>query len=409
MRVLVLGNGAREHALLWCLSKCGPCSLFSWPGNAGTAEVAVNVHLNPDMLVEHIKGLKADYVVVGPESFLAQGVVDRLAEAGILAFGPRQAAARLESSKSFALRVIKEARAPHPASWVFSNPQGVVTFVKNYGKPVVVKADGLAGGKGVWLCHTLEEVERYARLCWELYPGEPIVVQELLEGREVSVFCFTDGYHVSPLVAACDYKRLLDGDKGPNTGGMGSYAWPKGWSQALEQEILLWVIRPVLRRMELEGMPFQGMLYAGLMLTKAGPKILEFNARFGDPETQVILPLFQGNLLEVMQACTEGGLEKVAFSWRRDLHAVGVVLASKGYPGEFRSGFPISLNGKGKGLVFHASTRLEEGRLVTDKTSGRILTAVGLGRSRPQARKAAYAQVEGITCEKAVWRSDIAS
>jgi len=408
MRVLILGGGAREHALAWCLSKSSKCeSLFVWPGNAGTKQVAHNVHLNPDRLIDHIVGLRVDLVVIGPERFLAEGLVDKLAERRILVFGPTEAAARLETSKSFALEVMREVQIPHPESWVFSNPEAVATFAKRFGKPIVVKADGLAQGKGVWLCYTPKEAEQAARLCWELFPEQPIVVQELLEGREVSVFCFTDGWNISPLVAACDYKRLLNGDQGPNTGGMGSYAWPRFWREPLEQEIFQYVIRPVIRAMARKGTPFVGMLYAGLMLTKDGPKVLEFNARFGDPEAQVILPLLESDLLEIMCACSEGRLKEVPVSWNRRLHAVGVVMASGGYPGEYKSGYPIEgLNGDP--LVFHASTRSEDRRVVTDNASGRVLTAVGTGSSLKEARKRAYKKMETIEFEDAQWREDIA-
>jgi phosphoribosylamine---glycine ligase len=409
-RVLVIGGGAREHALLWRLAQDGNCDLFAWPGNAGTAEIAQNVTLDPRRLVDGIVALVVDYVVIGPDVFVAQGLVDKLAERGIPAFGPSEAAARLESSKSFALQVMREAHVPHPASWDFLSPQAVVTFAANYGKPIVVKADGLGDGKHVWLCHALAEVKSAAHLCWELHPNEPIVVQELLEGQEVSVFVFTDGHTISPMVAACDYKRAFDGDRGPNTGGMGSYAWPRGWSKKLDKWILEWVIKPTLRRMELRGTPFVGMLYAGIMLTKDGPKILEFNARPGDPETQVILPLLQGNLLEIMQACTEGHLDGKTVSWNRKRYTIGVVMASRGYPGKYESGYAISLHGHHprNTRIFHASTAIRDGVLITNNTSGRVLTVVGMGRTRKEARQAAYSEVANVGFETAMYRKDIA-
>lgn len=400
MRVLILGGGAREHALAWRISQSPQCSsLFVWPGNGGTKQLRWNVCLNPDRLIDHIVALRPDYVVIGPETFLQEGLVDKLAERGIPAFGPSQAAAQLETSKSFALKVMQEAHVPHPGSWVFSNPQAVVTFATTYKKPVVVKADGLTGGKGVWLCHTLEEVERYANLCWELHPEEPIVVQELLEGQEVSVFAFTDGHNISSMVAARDYKRAFDGDRGPNTGGMGSYAWPYFWTTELEQEILEWIIRPIIRRMEMRGTPFAGVLYAGLMLTKEGPKVLEFNARLGDPEAQVILPLLETDFLEVCKAVYTQTLNQCEVRWRRDKSCVGVVIASNGYP---EQAVPdAAVEGLSKMdpeiLVFHGGN------------SGRLMTIVGRGASVPEARDYVYSNLGLLHLQKAFFREDIAA
>ncbi|MDP4007548.1 MAG: phosphoribosylamine--glycine ligase [bacterium] len=413
MKILTIGKGAREHALAWRISQSLQCQeLFVWPGNGGTSQLGWDVSLNAERLVEDIVGLGVDYVVIGPETFLAQGLVDDLQSRGIPVFGPTKAAAQLETSKWFALEVMREAHVPRPTSFVFSNPQAAVTFAAGHGKPVVVKADGLTGGKGVWLCHTPGEVEQYANLCWELHPNKPIVVQELLKGKEVSVFCFTDGYHISSLVAACDYKRLLEGDQGPNTGGMGSYTWPHFWKKPLEEYVLEWILKPVLRSMSQKGMPFSGMLYAGLMLTKDGPKVLEFNARFGDPEAQVILPLLEGDLLEIMLACTKGRLDTVPVSWNRKRQAVGVVMVSYGYPNEYESGHPITRRNSHdskNALVFHSSTRREGETLVTDDESGRVLTVVGMGDKLFLAREAAYSEVGKWDFPTAAWREDIAS
>jgi len=408
MRVLILGGGAREHALAWRLSESSKCeSLFVWPGNAGTEQVAQNAHLNPGGMVESIVDLNPDYVVVGPETFLEQGIVEKLAERGIPAFGPTEPAALLETSKRLALEVMAKASVPHPKSWMFSSTLAVVRFAQSYGKPVAVKADGLAQGKGVQICPIPGEAGDFTEYLLKKYPGKPIVVQEVLEGREVSVFCFTDGWNISPLVAACDYKRLLNLNQGPMTGGMGSYAWPEFWDEELDSWVRDQVMRPVLREMQRRGTPFQGMLYAGLMLTREGPKVLEFNARFGDPETQVILQLLEGDLLEIMRACTEGHLNKVPVSWNRNQHAVGVVMVSGRYPGKYKSGYPIK-GLDGDPLVFHASTRSEDGRVMTDSASGRVLTLVGLGSSLEEARKRAYEKVKTIEFEGAQWREDIA-
>ncbi|MDP2735759.1 MAG: phosphoribosylglycinamide synthetase C domain-containing protein, partial [bacterium] len=289
-------------------------------------------------------------------------------------------------------------------------PKAAATYAKGLGRSVV-KADGLASGKGVWVCDTPEKAETASRLCWDMYPERPIVVQEFLEGREVSVFAFTDGYDISPLVAACDYKRLKDGNKGPNTGGMGSYSWPSFWDRDLEAWTELFVMKPAVRMLDYLGFPFCGVLYAGLMLTAEGPKVLEFNARFGDPEAQVILPLLQGDLVEIMQACVAGELRKASVSWRRDLFSVGVVMASAGYPGKHEQGRVVFGLGKDQedSMVLHGATRQEGERVLTDSTSGRVLTVVGTGGSLAQARKAAYGRVETLGFEGAFWRQDIAS
>ena len=412
MDVLVVGSGAREHAIAWKLRQSPKVrNLYVVPGTHGTSSVARNISIEAsemEALLRMVQEFEIGLVVIGPEGPLAEGMVDRLTALAVPvpSFGPTRDAARLETSKSFALGVMTKASVPHPKSWVFFNPQTAITFAKGHKKPIVVKADGLAQGKGVWLCRTIEEVERAVNLCWKLFPEQPIVVQELLEGQEVSVFCFTDGWNISSLVAACDYKRLLDGDQGPNTGGMGSYAWPEFWDEKLDSWVRDRVMRPVLREMQKRGTPFSGMLYAGLMLTSEGPKVLEFNARFGDPEAQVILPLLESDLLEILLACAKGVLGNTPVSWQRDRFSVGVVMASGGYPGEYKSGYPIE-GLEENHLIFHTSTRSEDGRIVTDNVSGRVLTVVGLGSSLKRARESAYSGVEAISFEKAVWRKDI--
>lgn len=402
MRIAILGSGAsgaREHALARGL---GGHDLWIVPGNAGTAQLGINVDINPENVdaVAAFAGLHAiDLVVVGPEGPLAKGVVDQLVRAGIPTFGPTQAAAQIETSKIWASKLMDGAHIPHPVSSVFSNPTAVSTFVRRYNKPVVVKADGLARGKGVWICQTHEEAAQAAALCAELYPG-PIVVQELLSGKEVSVFCFTDGYNVSELVAACDYKRRDDGDKGPNTGGMGSYAWPTFWTEELASWVTEWVMKPAIRAMALRGTPFSGVLYAGLMLTEDGPKVLEFNCRLGDPEAQVILPLFRGDLAEVMFSCARGNLVPNTVGWDRTMFTVGVVVASPNYPDEV-PGYLVevpglSQNGDPGTLVFHGATRFATDGARVLATGGRILTIVGLGGSLLEARQKAYGRMEEI-------------
>lgn len=399
MRIAILGSGAREHALSWALADTH--DLWILPGNAGTAQLGTNVDINPedvDAVVAFAQSMAIDLVVVGSEGPLAKGVVDRLQQIGILAFGPTKAAAQLEASKSFALDVMRKVHILHPASWVFSNSQAVCTFVKGYDKPVVVKADGLAKGKGVWVCETYEEATRAAALCADLYPGL-IIVQELLSGKEVSVFVFTDGFNISKPIAACDYKRLCDGNTGPNTGGMGSYAWPEFWTEELASWITEWVMKPAIREMALRGTPFSGVLYAGLMLTEDGPKVLEFNCRWGDPEAQVVLPLFRGNLVEVMLGCIRGTLSPEMVAWDKERSCVGVVITSDGYPEKSVS--DATVDGLAamdpKILVFRG------------RKAGRIMTVVSLAPTVSGARDFLYHNLGLLILRQASFRTDIGS
>lgn len=271
--------------------------------------------------------------------------------------------------------------------------------MKGYGKPVVVKPDGLTGGKGAQICETYEKAARAAVLCADLYPG-PIVVQECLSGPEVSVFCFTDGYNLSDLVAACDYKRRDDKNRGPNTGGMGSYAWPTFWTKELSAWIAECVMKPAIRAMALRGTPFCGVLYAGLMLTEDGPKVLEFNCRLGDPEAQVILPLFRGNLAKVMLSCVRGTLSSETVEWDKTLSVVGVVVASQRYPEKEETGYEIEMFGlegdDGDTLIFHGPTRVADDGVRILSNGRRMLTVVGKGTSLPKARKKAYTRMKGM-------------
>lgn len=398
MRIAILGSGAREDALAWVLKKEGH-DLWSLQGNAGTVQRGTNMDINPeevDAVAVFAKAQAMDLVVVGPEGPLAKGVVDRLTRAGIPAFGPTRAAAQIEASKSFALDLMRQAHIPHPVSWVFANPQAVCAFVNGYGKPAVVKADGLTKGKGVWVCETYEEAARAAALCADLYPG-PIVVQELLFGQEVSVFGFTDGYNLSELVAACDYKRRDNENKGPNTGGMGSYAWPSFWTEELSSWVSEWVMKPAIRAMALRGAPYVGVLYAGLMLTEQGPVVLEFNCRLGDPEAQVILPLFKGDLAEVMLGCAKGAFPLGMVAWDRGKSCVGVVIASDWYPEQ--AVYDATVDGIAEMdpeiLVFRGSN------------AGRIMTVVGTAPTVSGARECLYRNLGLLRLHKASFRTDI--
>jgi len=419
MRVLVVGSGAREHALAWRLRQ-SPLLTDLWvaSGNGGTAQIANNLDVSPEDLdgVESAaRSLRIDLVIVGPELPLAHGLVDRLNSLGIPAFGPTSAAARIESSKSFALEIMEEAGVPCPEFRTFRELQGALAFLEKHDRPVVVKADGLAAGKGVTMCSTPQEAASAVRDCMAERvfgeAGDTVVIEERLEGAEVSVFAFSDGEVLSSLVAACDYKRLNDGDEGPNTGGMGSFTPPGFWNETLAGEINQTIMKPVIQAMARRGTPYRGVLYAGIMLTAQGPKVLEFNCRLGDPETQVVLPLLASDLLEVMAACVEGELSRLPVQWERRDH-VGVVMVSGGYPGKYETGFEITglEEEEENTTVFHAGTRRipEAAHNKVTTSGGRVLTVVGSGDSLAEARAAAYHRVGGIGFQGVYYRHDIA-
>ena len=420
MKVLIVGSGAREHALAWRLKQSPELTgLWVADGNAGTASIATNLEIRPEDvtgLVSAAQSLGIDLVVVGPELPLSLGLVDRLSSLGIPGFGPTQAAARIETSKSFALEVMQQAGVPHPEFQVFREQRAALDFINKHPGPTVVKADGLAAGKGVFLCGTPEEATAAVRACMTDREfgeaGESIVIEELLTGAEVSVFAFSDGQHLSALAAACDYKRLEDGDRGPNTGGMGSFAPPDFWNPTVEEEVERTIFRPVIEAMARRGSPYRGVIYAGLMLTASGPKVLEFNCRLGDPEAQVLLPLLATDPLEVFVACIQGWLDRTPVIWDT-LSYVGIVMASTGYPGAYGTGFGISgLGGDEEStMVFHAATRRESqdnsDRLVT--SGGRVLTVVGRGNSLAEARARAYDRVRRVQFQGSYYRNDIAA
>ena len=418
VRVLVVGSGGREHALVRRLLQSPQLSdLWVAGGNAGTAGIAINLPINPedvDSVVAAAEARHIDLVVVGPEVPLASGLVDKLAAIRIPAFGPTKAAAQIEASKGFARNIMQEAGVPGPDYRVFHDQQSALDFVRKNNSQVVVKADGLAAGKGVMICHNREEASVAVRSCMDhrLFgnAGETIVIEEMLSGPEVSVFAFCDGERVSSPIAACDYKQIGDGDVGPNTGGMGSFTPPNFWTESLAKEIMDGVMRPTIEIMASQGNPYQGILYAGIMLTDKGPKVLEFNCRFGDPEAQVILPLLHNDPIAVMLACVEGHLSKVPVKWGGQAH-VGVVMTSSGYPETYPTGYEISgLDLEKEGTqVFHAGTRsISDGgadRVVT--SGGRVLTVTGWGDSLEDARTRAYHRVESISFEGAYYRKDI--
>ena len=418
VKVLIVGSGAREHALAWRITQSPNLTrLWVAGGNAGTTRLAENMEIRSsdvDALVAAAQDTSADLVVVGPEAPLALGLVDRLDLLGIPVFGPSQAAAQIEASKGFALNLMQDAGVPCPEFHIFSNQTNALDHLKSHPGPVVVKADGLAAGKGVLLCQDSEEGALAIRECMSDRAfgeaGDTVVLEEYLTGPEISVFAFCDGENLSPLVAACDYKRLEDGNIGPNTGGMGSFAQPDLWDSKLAAQVESTIMQPVLQAMANRGTPYKGVLYAGLMLTESGPKVLEFNCRLGDPETQVVIPLLASDPLELMMACAQGNLSKTDVLWDNKSY-VGVVMVSGGYPGEFQTGFEISgldEDGPEHTMVFQAGTKLGPGG--TSLTAGgRVLTVVGGGDNIESAKERAYSRLERISFQGAQWRRDISS
>ncbi len=422
MRVLVVGSGGREHALAWRLARSTKVTeIFAAPGNSGTASVGTNLPVaetDVDGLANVAAERAIDLVVVGPETPLALGLSDRLDAAGIPCFGPSRAAARLESSKSFARDVQDAAGVAGPGYQVFQSASAALAYVEHRNRPLVVKADGLAAGKGVAMCANLEEAKTAISTCMQdrIFgaAGETLVIEEWLHGPEVSVFGFTDGENLSPVVAATDYKRVGEGDTGPNTGGMGSYGPPDFWNETLAEQIRREIMLPVIQELASRGSPYRGALYCGLMLTDEGPRVLEFNCRFGDPETQVLMPGLESDPAEVMLACATGSLGDVEPVQWSDHPAVAVVMVSGGYPGTYETGFEIDgLHGAGfdnaDSMVFHAGVRSAgdgSGRLLT--SGGRVLACVGMGGNVEEARRHAYQRAAGINFEGAYYRRDIA-
>lgn len=422
MRVLVVGSGGREHALAWRLARSASVGeIYSAPGNSGTAIVGTNLPIaetDIDGLVSGAIDLSIDLVVVGPEVPLSMGLADRLTSAGVPCFGPSRAAARLESSKSFARDVQDAAGVAGPEYRVFNTASAALAYAEYRNRPLVVKADGLAAGKGVAMCANTEEAKTAIMQCMQdrMFgdAGETVVIEEWMHGPEVSVFGFTDGENLSAVVAATDYKRVGDGGIGPNTGGMGSYGPPVFWNDALAEQVINEFMLPVIRELSARGAPYRGALYCGLMLTDDGPRVLEFNCRFGDPETQAIMPRLVSDPAEVMMACATGSLTDIAPVEWSDTPAVAVVMASGGYPGTYSVGKEITgLDDPGSddqhSLVFHAGVRLDGDNMARHLTSGgRVLACVGMGETVDDAREHAYRRAAQIDFDGAYYRRDIA-
>ena len=415
MKVMVIGGGAREHALAWKIAQSPRVKkLFVAPGNAGTSKIAQNLPIKPteiDSLVKTVQNFGIHLVVVGPEGPLAAGIVDKFQKVGIPAFGPTAAATRIEASKVFALELMEAYDIPHPHGEVFSTFGGATDFISTQIPPIIVKADGLAAGKGVVVAKTnqeaLEAVYNFIVKRTLGDAGSQVVIQECVFGKEVSLIAFTDGKIVVPMVTACDYKRVFDGDQGPNTGGMGSYSPSEFLTEAMIQEYTQTILIPTVKAMAAEGRPFKGILYAGLMITEEGPKVLEFNARFGDPETQAVIPLLKTDLVDIILAINNGTLDQVKIEWENK-SCVGVVMASEGYPGNPKTNIPIiGLDDVDPDIIiFHAGTKAEKGKILTD--GGRVLTVTAIGETMAEARNKAYANVSRIHFKGCHYRKDIA-
>ena len=389
--------------------------VFAAPGNAGTAAIAENLNLHPtdiEGLGKAGKEKGIDLVVVGPEAPLASGIVDYFDNLGIPVFGPNKAATQIESSKAFARNLMEKYGIPYPKGAVFSSYFEARKYLEEQPLPVVIKADGLAAGKGVIIADSLTEAHKALSEIMETRilgsAGDRVIIDEYLIGREVSLIAFTDGKTVSPMIPACDYKKIGDNDQGRNTGGMGSYSPPGFFSAGMTEKVTRNILVPAVQAMAEEGMLYKGVLYAGLMIVDGEPVVIEFNARFGDPETQVVLPLLKTDLVDILLAVVQGNLAQLKIEWSSEA-CVGVVMASGGYPGSYKTGFPIQgIDTVDKDvLVFHAGTKLgNDGIIYTD--GGRVLTVAGMGKDIAEGREKVYRNIGSIQFEGRYYRKDIA-
>jgi phosphoribosylamine--glycine ligase len=412
----VIGSGAREHTLVWKISRSPKVKeLFAAPGNAGTAKLAQNLNTKAEDIDELVKfaiSNRIDLTVVGPEGPLAAGIADRFIANKLAVFGPTRAAAEIESSKVFAKELMQRHSIPCARSASFSNYEQAISYVQKQQPPIVIKADGLAAGKGVIIAESIPEAQETLSNMMESKTfgtaGNRVVIEEHLYGRELSFFVFSDGQTILPTVPACDYKRIFDGNRGPNTGGMGSYSPPPFFSQSLADVITGTIMQPTVLALKDENRAYKGVLYGGLIIINRVPKVIEFNARLGDPETQVVLPRLKTDLVDIMMAVVNNELGQIQPEWS-DEACVGVVMASGGYPGSYKTGYPISgLDDVDRDiLVFHAGTRLNpEGQVLT--SGGRILTVVASGKDLEEARGKVYNNITRINFEGCYYRKDIA-
>lgn len=414
MKVMVIGGGGREHAIIKKLKESKEITeLYALPGNGGIAEDAVCVNISATDIAAQVKFAtenKIDYAVVAPDDPLCLGAVDELTKAGVPCFGPDKKAAIIEGSKVFSKNLMKKYGIPSAAYEIFDNPESALSYLETAPLPAVIKADGLALGKGVIIAETREAAKRAVRDIMEDKvfgkSGEKIVIEEFLTGPEVSVLSFTDGETVIPMISSMDHKRALDGDKGLNTGGMGTIAPNPYYTPEIAKQCMEKIFLPTVNAMNAEGRTFKGCLYFGLMLTADGPKVIEYNCRFGDPETQVVLPLLESDLFTVMRAVTNGTLKNTEVRFKSGAAAC-VIIASGGYPVSYRKGFEIKMDESVKDSVYVAGAEIKNGRLVT--SGGRVLGVTATALTLKEAICAAYAKAEKISFKNAFYRRDIGS
>ena len=413
MNILILGGGGREHALAWAIRQNPKCDrLIVAPGNAGIANIAECADLNilsRAEVLEFAQENAIDFVVIGPEAPLAAGVSDALRDAGFLVFGPSQAAAQLEASKAFTKEICDACGAPTAAWARFTDATSARDYVTAQGAPIVVKADGLAAGKGVTVAETIDQAHQAIDAIFDGEFGKmSVVIEEFMEGEEASFFILCDGTDCLALGTAQDHKRVGDGDTGPNTGGMGAYSPAPVLTDALQDQVMAQIVRPTAAEMARRGMPFQGVLYAGLMIKDGRARLVEYNVRFGDPECQVLMMRLGGQILDLLLACAEGRLTGMSVNWADD-HALTVVMAAQGYPGGYQKGSIIkgldSLSETSFEMTFHAGTAAEDGQVIA--TGGRVLTCTGRGATLAEAHRRAYAQVDAIDWPQGFCRRDI--
>jgi phosphoribosylamine--glycine ligase len=415
MNILILGAGGREHALAWAVKQNPKCDrLIAAPGNAGMADVAECAALDimdGAAVVEFAAAQSVDFVIIGPEAPLAAGVADALRAAGILCFGPSAAAAQLEASKAFTKEICDASGAPTAAYAHFTDADAAKDYVRAQGAPIVIKADGLAAGKGVVVAMELDEaLAAVDDMLGGAFgaAGAEVVIEEFMEGEEASFFILSDGQNILPVGTAQDHKRAFDGDAGPNTGGMGAYSPAPVMSDAVTERALREIVQPTVDEMARRGTPYQGVLYAGFMIKDGAPRLVEYNARFGDPECQVLMMRLGAQALDLLLACAQGRLDKAQVNWADD-HALTVVMAAKGYPGTYEKGSVIggldSLAEDSMQMVFHAGTKMDGDAVVAN--GGRVLNVTARGASLQEARARAYAMIDGVDWADGFYRSDI--
>ena len=416
MKVLIVGSGGREHAIAWKVAQSPKVEkIYCAPGNAGIGEIAECVPIGAmefDKLVAFAKEKEIDLTVIGMDDPLVGGAVDAFEAEGLRVFGPRKNAAILEGSKAFSKDLMKKYHIPTAAYENFNNPEEALAYLETAKMPIVLKADGLALGKGVLICNTLQEAKDGVKeLMLDKHfgdAGNTIVIEEFMTGREVSVLSFVDGNTIRIMTSAQDHKRAKDGDQGLNTGGMGTFSPSPFYTAEIDAFCQKYIYQPTVDAMKAEGRPFKGVIFFGLMLTEDGPRVLEYNARFGDPEAQVVLPRMKNDIIDVFEACIDGTLDKVQLDFEKNA-AVCVVLASDGYPEHYEKGYPIegldTFKGKNGYYVFHAGTKLADGKIVTN--GGRVLGVTAKGSDLKQARANAYAATEWIQFENKYKRNDI--